>query len=349
MEVPIPIFPGALRAPGCGGEAARSGKVCRGEWLAGASTALLCIRARIDLTRGRPHPGEKVKRGEPGQAARLSARSARPSAARRLAEANRVRFFPPRMPSGLGEVLTSGRSGGELRIREWLDGTALYKNPVYRHHPTPPSPRQRGIAPSPEHVQSVPDAGELRQKRQQGKGGGEPPTSPASPTSPTLAHLASPLNALSAAQQRSLAILQRSFGDSSQRADTVGRGGELPAFADSPAGETFGERRRPEERVEGSGEVRKNQEGKKGKEEEEQEDRKDVDDVEERNQLVRQINETKKVLGVLQSSSSGKTNSGKQNPPAMVRAIAAQEARLQSLRAQLACLEQRPNPMPKEV
>eukprot|EP00665_Eupelagonemidae_sp_cell47_P017272 gene17272-biopygen4679 len=55
------------------------------------------------------------------------------------------------------------------------------------------------------------------------------------------------------------------------RADSVGRGGELPDSAGAPPGEAFGERRRPEEREEGSGEVRKCREGKEGEDEEEQE------------------------------------------------------------------------------
>eukprot|EP00665_Eupelagonemidae_sp_cell47_P016219 gene16219-biopygen4156 len=40
------------------------------------------------------------------------------------------------------------------------------------------------------------------------------PQSPASSQPPTLAHLATPLDALSAAQQRSLAILERARGQS---------------------------------------------------------------------------------------------------------------------------------------
>eukprot|EP00665_Eupelagonemidae_sp_cell47_P010231 gene10231-biopygen822 len=115
----------------------------------------------------------------------------------------------------------------------------------------------------------------------------------------------------------------------------VGRGCELPEFAGAPAGEAFGERRLPEEREEGSGEVRKNREGKEGKDEAEQEDARvaknpSILNLRRRKQLMAQIDGTKKTLDALQKCVG------------MESAIPPLEARLQSLRAQLASLEPRP-------
>eukprot|EP00665_Eupelagonemidae_sp_cell47_P015906 gene15906-biopygen11825 len=117
----------------------------------------------------------------------------------------------------------------------------------------------------------------------------------------------------------------------------VGRGCELSEFAGAPAGEALGERRRPEEREEGSDEVRMNREGREGKEQEEQEDAKDAKNLsmlnlEQRKQLMVQIKQTKKELDAMQKSGWG----------GMESAIARWEGRLQSLRAQLAALEPRP-------
>eukprot|EP00665_Eupelagonemidae_sp_cell47_P011318 gene11318-biopygen861 len=153
-------------------------------------------------------------------------------------------------------------------------------------------------------------------EKRQGKAGGNAPCSAAAPSTANVTHVTlGPSSSADAGVEDTSRL----------RADIIGRG--------TSPGEAFGERRRPEEREEGSGEARKNVECKEGKEEEGQEDAKvarnlSMLNLQQRKQLMAQIKETKKELDALQKSGWG----------GMESAIASREERLQSLRAQLASL-----------